>query len=402
MIGLWIGVAVLLAAVLAALLWGLLRKRPDAVPEGGELAVYRDQLSEVERDLERGVLAEDQAEAARLEIKRRMLAAAEADAAAASAARPVPPGLRGAALTAMVLIVPLGSLGLYLYLGSPGVPDLPLAQRERAAPAVADGGQHEMADLTERLAAQLEKEPDRPEGWLLLARSYRTLENYAKAGEAFQRALQLTGRDPSILAEYGELLIIAHEGQVSEPALDVFLEVRDVDPTEPRARFYIGLAKAQQGDARAALQEWVDLVAVSSAGAPWLNEVRRQMQTLASQAGIDVASISPSDGLPKPPPAPQVAMPAPGDTVPAAPPAGSAGMSGPSAEDMEAAAEMTPEDRQAMIRSMVEGLAARLEENPDDAAGWRRLARAYQVLGEAEKAQEALARAEAAETGAAQ
>ncbi len=401
MIGFWVAAVAILAAVLGSLLWVLLRGR-SAPATGGELAVYRDQLAEVERDLERGVLAEDQAEAARLEIKRRMLAASEADTEASKTARPVPPSVRGAALTAIALLIPVGSLGLYLVLGSPGAPDLPLAERRDRAPAVAEGTpeQHqEMADLTARLAAQMEKDPSRPEGWLLLGRSYRTLEQYDNAAAAFRRALDLTGRVPAILSEYGELLVLAQEGEVPDTALAAFREARDRDPTEPRARFYIGVAKAQQGDVRAALQEWIDLVAVSPAGAPWLPDVRGRMQATANQAGIDLASLSPSEDLPEPPP-PMEAPQAPGmpPTSGGQPPAAAMGP-GPSAEDMEAASEMTPEERQSMIRGMVEGLAARLEENPDDPAGWRRLARAYQVLGEPEKAEEALARAEAAEQG---
>lgn len=401
MIGFWISAVVILAATLAVLLRVMLRGRGGSAAAGGELAVYRDQLAEVERDLERGVLAEDQADAARLEIKRRILAASEADTAAAAAARPVPPTLRGAALTAIGLLLPVGSLGLYLVLGSPTVPDQPLSARQSAAPAVA-GERNEMAELTDRLAAQLEKDPSRPDGWLLLGRSYRTIEKYAKAADAFLRALDLTDRDPNILSEYGELLMLAHAGQVSEPALAAFREARDRDPTEPLARFYLGVARAQQGDALAALQEWIDLIAVSPAGAPWLADVQARIREVAAETGIDVASITPSAGLPPPPAPPEMAGGTPGMTPvpsvpPSVPPAGTAALPAPSAEDVKAASEMTAEDRQEMIRSMVEGLAARLEDEPDAAVGWRRLARAYQVLGEAEKAEEALARAEAAE-----
>lgn len=387
MTGLWIAVALLLALTLLALVGTLLRARP-AMPtrRDYDVAVYRDQLDEVERDVERGVLAADQAEAARLEIKRRMLAAADG-AADAPAGGAVPPAWRGAILALVVVLVPVGSLGVYLMLGSPGLPDLPLAGRHGEGQASTEQ-RAEMERLTARLAAQMEQQPDRVEGWLLLGRSLRTIEKYGEAAKAFERALALTHRAPEVLSEYGELLILAHDGQVPDPAVKAFEEVLAADPTEPRARFYLGRARSERGDARGAVQAWVDLIAVSPADAPWLGDVRRQIQATAAAGGIDLATLKPSPGLPVPSVATAVRPPGP---------AGEGGAPSPSAEDVKAAEQMSAEDRQAMIRSMVEGLAERLKDNPDDAAGWRRLARAYEVLGEADKAKDALARAEAAE-----
>lgn len=387
MIALWIAVALLLGLTLLVLVGTLLRARPAAPSRRDyDMAIYRDQLGEVERDVERGVLAADQAEAARLEIKRRMLAAADGAPEAPSAGA-VPPAWRGAILALIVVLVPAGSLGVYMMLGSPGLPDLPLAERHgegRADPAQ----QAEMERLTARLAAQMEQQPDRVEGWMLLGRSLRTLEKYGEAAKAFERALALTHRAPEVLSEYGELLVLAQDGRVPDPAIKAFEEVLAADPTEPRARFYLGMAKAERGDAAGAVQAWIDLLAVSPPDAPWLTDVRRHIRLTAEAAGLDATIVKPSPGLPAPSAATAVR--------PSGPPGGAA-MPGPSAEDLKAAEQMSSEDRQAMIRSMVERLAERLQDNPDDAAGWRRLARAYEVLGEADKAKDALARAEAAE-----
>ena len=372
---LWIAAGGLIALTLAALLGAFLRARPSAAARGDyDLAVYRSQLDEVERDVERGILAPDLAEATRLEIKRRMLAAAGgADPqTVAPAAGTVAPAWRGAMLALMVVLVPAASIGLYLLVGSPTVPDQPLAARSVATRTAAQE-RAEMERLTARLAQQMEKQPDRVDGWLLLGRSLRTIANYDEAMRAFERALALTGRAPDVLSEYGELLVLAHGGRVAEPARRVFEETLKAVPTEPRARYYLGLAKAQQGDPRAALQDWVDLIAVSPPDAPWLADIRREIQGVAAAAGIDAKTLAPRTGL----------------SAPAAP--------GPSAEDAKAAAEMSPAERDAMIRGMVEGLAERLKDQPDDADGWRRLARAYEVLGEPEKAKDALAQAEAAE-----
>jgi len=369
---LWIAVAALIALTLAALLAALLRARPPAVSRADyDVVVYRSQLDEVERDLDRGILAPDLAEAARLEIKRRMLAAA-GDAAAPPPGGSGAPAWRGATLALLVVLVPVASIGLYLGLGSPGMSDRPLAARTEATRTAAHE-EAEMARLTARLAQQMERQPDRVDGWLLLGRSLRTLGQYDDAARAFERALALTGRAPDVLSEYGELLVLAHGGRVAEPARRAFDEVLRAAPDEPRAHYYLGLAKAQAGDARGALQAWVDLIAVSPPDAPWVADVRREIRGVAEAAGIDAGTLAPSPDLP-----------------------GSA-VTDLGEEDMRAAEGMSAEERDAMIRAMVEGLALRLEDEPDDADGWRRLARAYQVLGEPDKARDALRRAEAAE-----
>ncbi|MBE0533345.1 MAG: c-type cytochrome biogenesis protein CcmI [Rhodospirillales bacterium] len=373
---LWIAVGGLIALTLAVMLMALLRARPPAVARGDyDLAIYRSQLDEVERDVERGILAPDLAEAARLEIKRRMLAAAGGTDLQTAAPPAVAPAWCSAILVLVVVLVPVASIGLYLMLGSPTMPDQPLASRS-VATQTAGREQAEMERLTARLAQQMENQPDRVDGWLLLGRSLRTLENYDEASRAFERALALTGRAPDVLSEYGEILVLAHGGRVAESAKQIFEETLRAAPAEPRSRYYLGLAKAQKGDPRAALQDWVDLIAVSPPDAPWLTDIRREIRGVATAAGIDAGTLAPSAGLSAPPSAP--------------PP-------GPSAEDAKAAAEMTAAEREAMIRGMVEGLAERLKDEPDDADGWRRLARAYEVLGESEKAKGALAQAEAAE-----
>ncbi|MBL6928683.1 MAG: c-type cytochrome biogenesis protein CcmI [Rhodospirillales bacterium] len=369
MIAFWAAALILLAGTVGLFLWVLMRSRKPAMARAEyDIAVFRDQLSEVERDLERGVLASDQAEAARIEIKRRMLAAADGRDVSEEGA--VPPGLRGAGLALIAMIVPVASIAIYLMLGSPDVPDQPLAARQGDV-QTAQQGEHEMAGAVAKLAAQLEKDPSNAEGWMLLGRSLRTMERWADAADAMLRGIELTGREPVALAEYAELLVMAADGVVPDAAADVFGEISAVAPGDPRIHYYLGIYRDQHGDARGAVQYWVDLIAVSPEDAPWLTSVRERIRATAAAADIDVASIKPSPDLPKP--------------------------RGPSKEDVKDAAEMTPEERDEMINSMIEGLAARLEDEPDDADGWRRLAQAYRVQGKIDKAAEAMARAVAAE-----
>ena len=357
MTGLWLAVALLTAFVVGLLVMPLLRPG-GAAPRRNEydLAVYRDQLTEVERDAERGLLGGEQAAAARTEIQRRMLVAAEAE-----TGDPAPPARDGrAAALALVVVVSVGALGVYLHLGSPELPGQPLAERRDALHAAA-GQRADMERLITRLADKMKQSPDDLEGWILLARSYRSQNRFSDAAEAFRRAVDLSDRRADVLAAYGEARVLARNGTVGPEDHAIFKEILAKDPREPRARFYIGAFQAQQGDLKGALQSWIDLLAVSPADAPWLEEVRGQVRNAEQQLGLEAGSTEPSDAV-------------------------------------DAAAAPAPEMDKETIRAMVEGLAEKLEENPDDLKGWLMLARSYEVLGEAEKARQARARAVALES----
>lgn len=399
MIGLWVAAAVLTAVTLALLLIPLVRRR-DGTALGRsdyDLSVYRDQLAEVDRDLERGVLGADQADAARLEIKRRILAA---DADVGGGGDAAPPKLAHRAIVAAIAVaVPAVAVAVYLDLGSPSTPDLPFAERPaspaRSAPAMAGGGAPagSMDDAVARLRQRLESEPGNVEGWMLLGRSYMTMERPAEAAEAFRKAVD-GGAGPTASAFFAEALVISHGGGVTEEAAQAFEIALADNPLNPKARYYLAMARAQRGDLKGALDGWIDLVALSPSDAPWLDLVRGHIARAAGELGVDLASLRPSaearalaSQVPKTMPTAQT--PAPAVRAPAA---GAA--PGPTRADMEAAAQMSDSERGEMIRSMVERLAARLEEEPDDRDGWLRLARAYEVLGETEKAAEARKRAE--------
>jgi len=398
-IGLWVAAAVLTAVTLALLLVPLLRRRDGPAPGRSDydLSVYRDQLAEVDRDLERGVLGADQAEAARLEIKRRILAAG-ADAGGGGDSAPPKPAHR-TIVAAVAVAVPAAAVAVYLDLGSPSTPDLPFAERPaspaRSAPAMAGDGAPagSMDDAVSRLRQRLESEPGNVEGWMLLGRSYMTMERPAEAAEAFRRAVA-GGAGPTASAFFAEALVISHGGGVTEEAAQAFEVALAADPLDPKARYYLAMARAQRGDLRGALDGWVDLVALSPSDAPWLDLVRGHIARAAGELGVDLASLRPSaearalaSQVPRTMPTQQPSAP-----VARAPAAGAA--PGPTRADMEAAAQMSASEQNEMIRGMVERLAARLEEEPNDRDGWLRLARAYEVLGEAEKAAEARKRAE--------
>jgi cytochrome c-type biogenesis protein CcmH len=345
----------MIAAVLALLLAPLWRREapPAAERRDYDLAVHRDQLREIDRDLEQELFTVEEAAAARLEIERRMLAAADGAEPAARAAA----GRSRMTAVAVGLFLPLTAVLLYLVLGSPGRPDLPLAARQSDL-----AQQNDMQRLVQQLRQRLQQQPGNPEGWLLLARSYATLGQLEASADAYRRAADLTNRRADILSAWGEVLTEIDGKEIGDDARRLFEEALAQDPGEPRARFYVGAAKAQGGDLKGALDDWLALAAQSPPEAPWMPALTEQIRAAAAKLG--------------------------------------GGAGGPSAADVDAASKMAPADRDAMIRTMVEGLAEKLRENPNDREGWLRLGRSYQVLGETEKAEDAFARARAlGETG---
>ena len=172
---------------------------------------------------------------------------------------------------------------------------------------------------------------------------------------ALRQAMVLTDDDPTIVSMLAEALSRAADGQITIPARALVEQALAANPAEPRALFLYGLAAYQDGDYAAAIDNWQQLQRVSSADAPWMPLLADNIADAAAAGGIEVP-VSP----------------------------------GPDAADIAAASEMSTEDRDAMIAGMVDGLAARLEDNPKDGPGWQRLARAYDVLGHTEAAQDAL------------
>ena len=399
MTALVIAMAVLAAGVGLALAGPLLRR--NAVPAARaeyDLTVFRDQLQEIERDAAQGLLDAEAAEAARLEVQRRMLAA-DTELQTGTGA----PGSGGPRRLTAILIgagVPLAAAALYIMLGSPDQPDQPFAARDLPTEQVAaqttarPEPNPEMTAMVGRLAERLTENPDDIEGWLLLGRSYISMERFADALNTFAHARKIADGRVDVDIAYAEALILTGQMKVTDDAAAIFRAVRDKAPFDPKARYYLGLKKAQAGDVNGALQDWADLVAISPEEAPWVPVVRQQIARAAEDLKIDPLTITMSEDarklLAQQPP---VLRP----STPIMPPAETAGpdaptaQPGPSREQMEAAQEMTAEDRDAMIRGMVERLANRLKENPDDLAGWTRLERAYRVLGDTAKADAAAA-----------
>jgi len=354
---LWLIIALMTAAAVFSVLWPLAQRTP--LRTGSDLAVYRDQLDEIERDRSAGLIGEREAEAARVEVSRRLIAAADA-------ATPAPAvgarwRRRAVALAALILL-PMGTTGLYLALGAPGLPGQPQATRRALPPE-----NRSITDLVGRVEAHLEQNPEDGHGWEVLAPVYLRLGRFDDAVNARRNVLRLLGANADREADLGEALTVAANGIVTVEANEAFGRALRLNPDDFRARYFLGLAAEQDGRPQEAAEVWHKLLTSAPADAAWIGLVRESL-----------ARVDPGAAAPQPGPT----APGPTTTGPSPP--------GPSADDIAAAAKLAPEQRMAMVRGMVERLAERLKQDSSDLDGWLRLVRAYMVLGEKDKARAAL------------
>lgn len=348
---LWFVFALMTAAAMFAVLWPLSRRGPEI--GGSDVAVYRDQLDEIGRDRAAGLIGAAEAEAAQVEVSRRLIAAADA-AEATTADRIEPPvWRRRAAVVVAFLLLPAGATLFYLMIGSPQLPGEPLASRERVAQNAS------IANLVTQAEAHLERNPGDARGYEVLAPIYLRMGRFADAANARRRILAISGETAERQTDLGEALTAANNGIVTDEAKVAFERALVLDAGDIRARFFTGIAAEQDGQREQAAAIWRGMLEKAPPGAPWVQVVQQSMARIGA--------------------APTAATP----SVAATP--------GPSADDVKASAEMSEADRDEMIRGMVARLADRLKENGDDIEGWQRLLRAYMVMGERDKATAAAA-----------
>ncbi|MEM8822824.1 MAG: c-type cytochrome biogenesis protein CcmI [Pseudomonadota bacterium] len=361
----WVVVTFLLAASVLVMVAALRASSAKAVSP--DVEVYRDQLKELERDTARGTLSPEEAETARVEVARRLLAA---DRAAQKDMGPAGSGARW--IGAVAVSVPTIGIALvtYYWIGAPGYADLPLqarieaveaARAERPGQAVAeaevpdriDESRPDILEMAGQLRTVLADRPNDLRGWRLAVDTEGGLGNLEAAWRAQDRVVAILGDDAEggEFAVLAELMILAAGGYVSPEAEQALEEALRRDPLNGSARYYLGLMYAQGGRPDLAWPIWRRLVGDSLPDDPWLIPIYDQIERVSSLAG----DPTPLDQLPLP--------------------------RGSSTDDIEAAGELTLDERMAMIAGMVDGLATRLAGEGGPAGDWGRLITAYGVLG---------------------
>lgn len=362
----WAVAGALVLAAVIAMIAPLARTRPPARTRGEHgLAVLKDQLAEIDRDRAASRLGEAEAAAARLEVERRILAEADRMDGKPESPQQDNRWRRFAVAAAVIIGLPVATTAVYLQSGTPGLPDLPLSSRAQERTQMAERAQQQqgLVEMTQNLEKRLGEQPDDAEGWMLLGRTRLSLGDFEQAAVAFERAAQV-GAGPDAIGEMAEALVRRDRGIVTPDARKAFESVLAASPGDPRSRYYLALAALQAGDTEKALRQWLALAADTPPDAPWRAALMERVEAVAVENGIDLAALQEQVGGSRP---------------------AISGPRGPSAADVAAAQAMPAGDRLEMIRGMVGSLQARLEENPDDVEGWRRLGRSWQVLGDPAK-----------------
>ena len=344
----WFILAALSLLTVVSLIWGARRlgARLGTDSAAAQMAIYKDQLSEIEADLARGALVPQEAEAHRAEVARRLLAVS------ADGATPVAAG-RSWLILLPVLLIPLVAGALYVRGGSPVLPDLPQAERMANAEKAGD-----LEAMIYKVEQHLQKNPGDVTGWEVILPSYKAMGRFDDAARAMREIIRLKGGGTADqFADLAETLMFAGNGLMPADAMTAAQEAVKLDPKNAKARYYVALGLSQDNQHEAALAAFQSLLADAPADAPWRAEVEKQIAALKN---------------PKP----------------AAP--------GPTEQQVQDASTMSAGDQQAMIRSMVDGLQAKLDADPKNIDGWLRLIRARVVLKEADVAQTALDKARAA------
>jgi cytochrome c-type biogenesis protein CcmH len=361
---LWLIFAVMTTAAVFAVVWPLGRK--PSTGGGSDRLVYQDQLAEIDRDRAAGLIGDPEAESARVEISRRLLAAADAEAPAATAPASSALWRRRAAALAAIVVVPAVALGFYLRLGSPDVPDQPAFARSNGVP-----GRQSIESLVSQVEAHLASNPNDGAGWEILAPVYLRMGRADDAVAAWRKAIALNGDSPARESAFGEALVAAANGVVTDEAKQTFQKTVAGDPHDAKAGYYLGLADEQDGNGAAAAGKWRALLAQAPPDAPWAGFVREALARVTAaptaETGPEVSAAAPT--------------------------------AGPTANGVSAADAMSEPQRTEMIRGMVQRLASRLHADGNDVEGWLRLVRSYAVLGDRDKAKDAAADAKRALSG---
>jgi cytochrome c-type biogenesis protein CcmH len=334
---LWSLFALMTAMAIFAVLWPLARSK-GMRRSGSDLAVYRDQLEEIQRDRAAGQIGDVEAEAAKVEVSRRLIGAAEAATPGPLLAATATWHRRLVAVIALVLL-PLGAGGLYLKVGSPELPGQPLAAR------AADVQNSSIDRLVGQVEAHLVANPEDARGWEVIAPVYLRLGRFDDAVKARRNLLRLGGETAERQSDLGEALVGTANGLVTAEAKTAFERAVALDAQDVKARYFLGLAAEQDGHRADAVSIWRAMVTGAPEGAAWVGFVRGELARLEG--------------------------------------------GGPGQEDVAAAADLDPAQRMTMIRGMVDKLSDRLHHDGTDLEGWLRLVRSYMVLGERDKARAA-------------
>ncbi|WP_310620721.1 c-type cytochrome biogenesis protein CcmI [Flexibacterium corallicola] len=343
----WILLALLTVGVALAALLPFTKKLPQGGYERNDEAVFKQQLEEIDRDCERGVIKPEMAEAARIEVSRRLLAAHKQNSDKTGGSSSEEGGIL--AKVSVAVVMPLVAIGLYLGLGTPNYADQPLEKRLAQAP-----NKMSVSELIARTEQHLASNPKDVQGWKVIAPVYSRTGQYGKAATAYRNILALEGEQPDFQIALAETLVFQSGGDVTEEAFKLFQKANEARPDDIKIRFYLALGLGQLGKTQEAIDAWQAILAQANGDEGWIPAAKAELATLQE---IDIAT------------------------------------KGPTAADMEAAGQLNAKERTLMIEGMVSQLEERLSVEGGSVEEWGKLMRAQQVLGRDDEALETFEKA---------
>ena len=369
----WLAIAITSIAAIGIAVWPLLRRQSDDEARQSEpMGVYSAQMAELEEDHQQGLIDEIQTKAGKLEIQRRMLRHTED----ALEITTMPDSQRTTVTVVLAIAIPALALSLYFYLGSPEHADTMVADTPPATEA-SSPSQPQTAEiapldqLTGRLAQRLETNPEDPAGWVLLGKSYTSIGQPERAIDAYRLGTQHNPVSSELYLLLGEALVVQANNQITPDAVAQFEKAGALDPIHPGPRYYLALAHFQQGKNQLAYDNWLELAQSAPADAPYLAQLRQDLIAVSGRLGIDP----------------------PGTAGIASTPKTARGRPQPTQADVDEAMAMSSDDRASFIEGMVQRLADRLADQPNDLDEWLRLGNAYKVLNRVEASLDAYGRA---------
>lgn len=353
----WIAAAFITFLVTAGVLYPLTRGDATLSPESDyDREIYKARMEEIDNDLSIDRISSEEADAAKAEEGRRLIASSQSDSISKATKTTSSNKL---AVIGSIAFLPLFTIAIYLMSGTPDLPDQTLEARLSADPE-----RQSITNLLERAEVQLVKNPNDGNGWAVVAPVYLRLGRIDDAINAYRNTLRLLGESPARLSSLGEVLVISSQGVVTDEALGLFQRAANSSPEDVKSHFFLALALGQNGEPVKAVSAWKNLLANATDQAPWVPVAKANLEAQQGLLGIKPTPPSTTTELP-----------------------------GPSQGDIQAAGQMDAAERTSMIEGMVANLAAKLDEDPTNEAGWRRLIRSYGVLGKPEKARQAIAKA---------
>ena len=382
---LWVSFAILTATVVAYLLRPLRQAQgPAAIAsEAADVAVYRDQLKELDAERERGLIPANEHASARAEIARRLIKRAGTTDSIAADLKQADENSKFSRriYASMAALLPVLGIVLYLGMGSPHLPAQPFAARDTGP-----GSEIAIAGLIQRVEERLREHPEDGQGWDVIAPIYLRIGRYPEAAHAYAEANRLQGESDRRLLGFAEATLLAESGVVTEPVRTAALRLLQLDATHIQPRVWLALAREQDGDLAGAVADYRKLLSGAPDEAPWRDAVAERL--LLVEARLRGEQVE----------APSAQPPAAAESAPHVPQSDAPKGSEPSVNPADLAA-MSREEQDAFVGDMVARLAARLEETPQDIEGWLRLARAYKVLGRDDDARLAIVKARKAFAG---